>query len=196
MTTIVNDSLKRRRNKERIVDKHEEKDYVLNGKRVNRNVYELQCIYESTQMKSTKILPEFVERIRFMVVNEIKKATRQKYVDQNGELFNHVLEELLYKIVPKYDKATRKLITKYKPDKANLGTYIMRTCYWATRNYSNHESWCESMTCCGDFMEDYSEVAEHPRDIELRDLKFISGFDVSNTYVPLIQSILQGESDE
>lgn len=195
LSVVVNDSLKRKKNKERIVDKHEAKDYELCGKRVNRNVYELQCIYESTQMKSTAVLPEFVERIRFMVVNEIKKATRQKYVDQNGELFNHVLEELLSKIVPKYDKDSKKLVTKYNPDKANLGTYIMRTCYWSTRNWNSYENWCEQMTCCGDFMEDYSQVAEEPKQLELKDLKFICNFNISNTYVPLVQSILQGEED-
>lgn len=193
---IVNDSLERKRRKERIVDKHESRDYVLCGKKVNRNVYELQRIYETTQMKSTKILPEFVERIRFMVVNEIKKATRQRYVDQNGELFNHVLEELMSKIVPRYDEKSKQFTTKYDPAKANLGTYIMRTCYWATRNWHNHEAWCEEMTCCGDFMEDYSQVAENPKDIELGELKFISSFDVSNTYVPLIQDLLQGARDE
>ena len=195
MTKIVNDSLERKRRKERIVDKHDDKEYELHGKKVNRNVYELQRIYESTQMKSTKVLPEFVERIRFMVVNEIKKATRQKYVDQGSELFNHVLEELLGKIVPKYDKSTRKLVTKYDVTKANLGTYIMRTCYWCTRNYHNHEAWCEEMTGCGDFMEDYSQVAEKPRELELGELKFISNFDVGNTYIPMIQSILQGDGD-
>lgn len=189
---IVNDSLERKRRKERIVDKHEDKVYTLCGKKVNRNVYELQQIYETTQMKSTKVLPEFVERIRFMVVNEIKKATRQKYVDQGGELFNHVLEELLSKIIPKYNEKTKQLTTKYDPTKANLGTYIMRTCYWSTRNWHSNEAWCEEMTCCGDFMEDYSEVAESPKDVELGELKFISSFDVSNTYVPLIQDLLQG----
>lgn len=190
---IVNDSLKKKKNKERIVEKCDSADYLLHGKRVNRNVYELQMIYESTQMKSTKVLPEFVERIRFMIVNEIKKATRQKFVDQSGELFNSVLEGLLSKIVPKLDEKTGEYTIRYNPDKANLGTYIMRTCYWATRNWHNNEAWHEEMTCCGDFMEDYSKIADKPRDADLGEFKYICSYSQDDNYIPLVQKILEGD---
>lgn len=190
---IINDSLKRKKNKERIVEKCETADYFLNGKRVNKNVYELQMIYESTQMKSTKILPEFVERIRFMVVNEIKKATKQKFVDQSGELFNSVLESLLSKIVPKNVEGNLKI--QYNPEKANLGTYIMRTCYWGTRNWHNNEKYHEDMTSCGDFMEDYSKVADKPKDIDLGELKFITDYDIDDSYIPMVQKLIQGEEN-
>lgn len=192
---IVNDSLEKKKRKERIVEKCDSADYFLNGKRVNKNVYELQMIYESTQMKSTKILPEFVERIRFMVVNEVKKATKKKFVDQSGELFNCVLESLLSKIVPKYDSLGN-LKTQYNPEKANLGTYIMRTCYWGTRNWHTNEKYHEDMTNCSDFMEDYSKVADAPRLVELGNFKFITHFDVDDPYIPLVQKLLQGDVND
>lgn len=194
--TVTNPLAKKRRKGERVVEVATEKDYLLNGKRVNKNVYELQQIYEATQYKTDKVLPEFVERIRFMVVRAILKATYKKSVDQNGELFNYVLEHLLDRIVPKYNPATKSLQTKYNKEKTNLGNYILVTCYWSVRAYQDNESYNESLVSCGDFMEDYSEVSEPPKFNDLSQLKFISKFDDSNTYVPLIQNILRGETIE
>lgn len=187
---------RKRRRRERIIEVATEKDYILKGKRVNKNVYELQQIYETTQMLTPKVLPEFLERIRFMVVNEIRKASYSKSVDQNGEMFNFVLEKLLDKIIPKVDPITKQLTLKYKPEKANLGSYIMVTCYWSVREYQNTEKYYEGLVCCGDFMEDYSEVAEAPKIHDIKNLKFISSFDQNNIYVPLIQDILRGEALE
>lgn len=187
---------RKRRRGERIVEVATERDYILNGKKVNKNVYELQQIYESTQMLTDKVLPEFLERIRFMVVNAIRKASYARSIDQNGELFNFVLEHLLSKIVPKRDPQTGKLTMKYKPEKANLGSYILVTCYWSVREYQDSERYCESLVSCSDFLEDYSEVAETPKATDLKNLKFISSFDQTNTYVPIIQDIIRGEAIE
>lgn len=194
---IKNDSLERKRRKKRIVDEHTSRDYYLNGKRVNRNVYELQKIYEDTQAKTTKILPEFLERIRFMIVRGIKKQTREKYVDQSGELFNHVLMDILRKIVPTVDPETKKLVTRYDPNKANLGACILNTCQWSVRNFQGNEDYHESLLRCGEFFEDYNEVAEEPKDIEIGNMKFISSYGEDNSYVPLVQSMLgDAESEE
>lgn len=180
----------------RVVEVHTEKNYYVCGKKTNKNVWELQQLYESTQAKTTKILPEFIERIRYMVVKGITKATFSKSVDQNGELFNFVLEELINKIVPKVDPKTKKLVTKYDKTKTNLGNYILNSCYWSVVQYQNDETWYEGLVSCGDFMEDYEKVSEKPIETELGQLKFISSYESGNSYIPLIQEILQGESSD
>ena len=131
-----------------------------------------------------------------MVVRAILKATYKKSVDQNGELFNYVLEHLLDRIVPKIDPVSKELKTKYNKEKTNLGNYILVTCYWSVRAYQDNESYNEGLVSCGDFMEDYSEVSEQAKIDELSQLKFISKFDEANTYVPVIQNILRGETIE
>lgn len=193
---MQNTLAKKRRRGERVVEVATERDYVLNGKKVNKNVYELQQIYESTQMQTTKIIPEFLERIRFMVVKGICKSTYTRSVDQNGELFNYVLERLLDRIVPKYDPITKTLVTKYKPQKANLGNYILTTCFWSVRDYQGYEKECEGLVSCGEFMEDYSEVSEDFKDSDITQFKFISQAPQTDAYVPLIQKILKGGQDE
>lgn len=187
---ITNDSLAKKKKGERIVEEHTEKEYYVCGKKTNRNVWELQQIYESTQAKTTEVLPEFVERIRFMVVQGIRKATYAKSIDQNGEMFNVVMEELLNKIVPKLDPKTNQLTTRYNKDKTNLGAYILNSCYWSVVAYQNGESFCESQVSCGDFMEDYEKVSEKPIEHEVSQLKFISGYDSGNSYLEIIQSLL------
>lgn len=196
MTEIKNDALERKRKKQRIVETHTERDYYLNGKRVNKNVYELQKLYESTQAKSTKVLPEFVERIRFMVVNGICKASYTKSVDQQGELFNYVLETLLSKIVPKRNKQTKKLETKYKPERANLGAYILNSCYWSVIAFQGDQSWNESLLGCSEYLEDYDLASETDSLDDLGKFKFIKNYEASNSYLPLIQQILEGSSNE
>lgn len=193
---IENDALERKKRGKRIVDEHTEKDYILNGKKVNKNVWELQQLYESTQAKTTKVLPEFLERIRFMVVKGILKASFNQQVDQKGELFNYVLEDLLKKIVPTKDESTGNLTTKYDSNKANLGSYILNSCYWSVIGYKNKESHYESLVSCGDFMEDYEKVAEEPIDTELDQFKFISSYSESDTYVPVVQKILEGSAND
>lgn len=193
---IKNDALEKRRRKERIVESHTEKDYYVCGKKTNKNVWELQQIYETTQAKSTKLLPEFLERIRFLLVKGICKATYSRTCDQNGELFNYVLEIIIDKIVPTVDPKTKKLVTKYKKSKTNLGNYILNTCYWAVRSFNDTESWFEQQVSCGEFMEDYSEVSEKPKTQEIDELKFISEFDENNTFIPLIQKVLRGDKQE
>lgn len=193
----MQDTLARKRRRgERVVEVATERDYVLNGKKVNKNVYELQQIYESTQMQTTKIIPEFLERIRFMVVKGICKSAYTRSVDQNGEMFNYVLERLLDRIVPKYDPITKTLVTKYKPQKANLGNYILTTCFWSVRDYQGYEKECESLVSCGEFMEDYSEASEDFKASDITQFKFISQAPVTDPYVPLVQKILKGGQDE
>lgn len=189
---IKNDALERKRRGQRIVDECIEKDYILRGKKVNKNVWELQQLYESTQAKTTKVLPEFLERIRFLVVRGITKATFDNQVDQKGELFNYVLEDLLRKIIPTKNEETGELITKYKKDKANLGSYILNSCYWSVISYKNKESYCESLVSCGDFMEDYEKVSEVTKDTDLDQFKFISSYSETDTYIPIVKNILEG----
>ena len=196
MTPTTNTLARKRRKGERVVEVATERDYFLNGKKVNKNVYELQQIYESTQMNTTKINPEFLERIRFMVVNAICKASYSKSVDQNGELFNYVLERLLDKIIPKLDPKTNTLTLKYKPEKANLGSYILVTCYWSVREFQGYEKYCESLISCSDFMEDYSEASEAPKKIDFDNFKFITSFDARNLDIPIIQKILDGAIED
>ena len=186
---IKNDSLKKKRRGERIVEEHTEKEYYVCGKKTNRNVWELQQIYESTQAKTTEVLPEFVERIRFMVVQGIRKATYAKSVDQNGEMFNVVMEDLLNKIVPKLDPKTKELKTRYNKDKTNLGAYILNSCYWSVVAYQNGESFYEGLVSCGDFMEDYEKVSEKPIEHEVEQLKFISSYEPGNSYISIIQNL-------
>lgn len=186
----------RRKRGERVVEVHTEKDYIVCGKKTNKNVWDLQNIYESTQAKTTKVLPEFVERIRFMVVRAICKATYTSSVDQKGELFNYVLENLLSKIVPTIDPNTKQLVTKYKREKANLGNYINTTCYWSVIAYQNGEQWHESLVSCSDFMEDYEKASETPIETDLGQLKLISEYEQDDTYVPMIQRILEGTYSE
>lgn len=193
---ITNDALERKRKKKRIVEEHTEKEYYVCGKKTNKNVYELQMLYESTQAKTTKVLPEFLERIRFMIVKGICKATYSKTVDQQGELFNHTVETILNKIVPKRDPVTKKLVTKYDSTKTNLGAYILNACYWSVVAFQNNESWCESLLSCSDYLEDYDEASEQPILAELGQLKFIKNFEQSNSYVPFIQSLLEGDKYE
>lgn len=195
MKSVSNPLARKRRKGERVVEVATEKDYILNGKRVNKNVYDLQQIYLSTQYKTNKVIPEFVERIRFMVVRAILKATYKKSVDQNGELFNYVLEHLLDRIVPKYDPATNSLVTKYNPNKANLGSYILVTCYWSVRSYQDSESYYEGLVSSSDYLEDYSEAAEAPKNPDIGQLKFISSYNQTNEYIPIIQSILEGTTN-
>ena len=195
MKPVSNPLARKRRKGERVVEEHTERDYCLYGKKVNKNVYDLQMIYESTQALSTTVIPEFVERIRFMVVRAILKATYKKSVDQNGELFNYVLENLLGKIVPKIDPETGKLVTKYNKEKTNLGNYILVSCYWSVRDYQGRESWCESLVSSSDYLEDYSEAAEAPKNPDIGQLKFISSYNQTNEYVPIIQSILEGTAN-
>lgn len=190
---IKNDALSRRKNKQRIVEEHTEKEYYVCGKKTNKNVYELQQIYESTQAKTTKILPEFIERIRFMIVKGILKATYKKRVDQTGELFHYVLDDIISKIVPTVDPSTKQLVTKYKKEKANLGAYILNQCYWAVVSYNDTKQWFDNQLSCSDFLEDYSKVSDKPINHEIGGFKFISKYEEGNTYVPLIQAILQGE---
>lgn len=195
MKPVSNPLARKRRKGERVVEEHTERDYYLYGKKVNKNVYDLQMIYESTQALSTTVIPEFVERIRFMVVRAILKATYKKSVDQNGELFNYVLENLLGKIVPKIDPETGKLVTKYNKEKTNLGNYILVSCYWSVRDYQGNESWCESLVSSSDYLEDYSEAAEAPKNPDIGQLKFISSYSQTNEYIPIIQSILEGTTN-
>lgn len=195
-TEITNDALERKRKKKRIVEEHTEKEYYVCGKKTNKNVYELQMLYESTQAKTTKVLSEFLERIRFMIVKGICKATYSKTVDQQGELFNHTVETILNKIVPKRDPVTKKLVTKYDSTKTNLGAYILNACYWSVVAFQNNESWCESLLSCSDYLEDYDEASEQPILAELGQLKFIKNFEQSNSYVPFIQSLLEGDKYE
>lgn len=187
---------KKQKNGERIVDECKDKVYMVCGKRTNKNVWELQQLYESTQAKTPKVLPEFFERIRYMIVKGILKATYSNQVDQESELFHHVVETILNKIIPKVDKKTGKLVSKYHSSKANLGACILNTCYWSVRAYQGQEQWCESFLNCSDFLEDYDEVSTKSTDVELGQLKFISDYEASNTYVPIIQDILQGDSSE
>lgn len=195
MKPVSNPLARKRRKGERVVEEHTERDYYLYGKKVNKNVYDLQMIYESTQALSTTVIPEFVERIRFMVVRAILKATYKKSVDQNGELFNYVLENLLGKIVPTVDPETGQLVTKYNKEKTNLGNYILVSCYWSVRDYQGHESWCESLVSSSDYLEDYSEAAEAPKNPDIGQLKFISSYSQSNEYIPIVQSILEGTTN-
>lgn len=192
---IVNDALTRRKRKQRIVEEHTDKTYYVCGKKTNKNVYELQQLYETTQAKTTKVLPEFLERIRFMIVKGICKATYSNSVDQNGELFNFVVEQLLNKIIPKKDEHGN-LVTKYKSSKANLGAYILNSCYWSVIAYQNNEQWCESLVSCSDFMEDYEKASEMPKELTLGRLKFISSYSETSSYIPIIQDILQGDEDD
>jgi hypothetical protein len=181
---------------QRVVEVHTEKDYYVCGKKTNKNVWELQQLYENTQAKTTKILPEFIERIRFMVVKGICKATYSKTVDQEGELFNTVLEELINKIVPKVDPVTKKLVTKYDKTKTNLGNYILNSCYWSVVQYQNDEEWFEGLVSCGDFMEDYEKASIGAVETEIGQLKLICNYEPGNTYIPLIQSIMQKENSD
>lgn len=195
-TEVKNDALERKRKKRRIVEEHTEKEYYVCGKKTNKNVYELQMLYEATQAKTTEVLPEFLERIRFMIVKGICKATYSKSVDQNGELFNHVVETILNKIVPKRDPKTKKLITKYDSTKTNLGAYILNACYWSVLAFQNNENWCESLLSCSDYLEDYDEASEQPFLSDLGQLKFITNYEPSNGYIPLIQRLLEGAQSE
>ena len=193
---IKNDALERRRRKQRIVEQHTEKEYYCCGKKVNKNVWELQQIYESTQAKTTQVLPEFLERIRYMIVNGIRKATFSKSVDQNGELFSHVMETLLSKIVPKVDPETKQLTTVYDRTKNNIGGYILTTCYWSVIDWQKADTWNKSLLSCSEFLEDYDKASEKQISPELTQLKFIKNFDEGNTYVPVIQQLLQGGDNE
>ena len=195
-TEIKNDALERKRKKKRIVEEHTEKEYYVCGKKTNKNVYELQMLYETTQAKTTKVLPEFLERIRYLIVKGICKTTYSKSVDQQGELFNHTVETVLNKIVPKRDPITKKLVAKYDSTKTNLGAYILNACYWSVVAFQNNESWCESLLSCSDYLEDCDEASEQPILAELGQLKFIKNFEQSNSYVPFIQSLLEGDKYE
>lgn len=195
MTTTMTNPIKKRRKGERVVEVHTEKDYYVCGKKTNKNVWELQQLYESTQAKTTKILPDFLERIRFMIVKGICKATYSKSVDQAGDLFHYVLEDLVNKIVPKVDPETKKLVTKYDRTKTNLGAYILNSCYWSVVQYQNRESWCESLVACSDFMEDYEKVSEMPIETEIGQFKLISSYEAGNEYISLIQELLEGTSN-
>ena len=187
---------RKRRRGERVVEQHTKKDYYCCGKKVNKNVYELQQLYETTQAKTTKILPEFIERIRFLVVRGILKATFAKQVDQNGELFSYVLEELLNKIVPKLNTETKKLTTKYDSTKANLGAYILNSCYWSVMAYNERKKQNDALLSCSDFMEDYQKVSEQSREFSTGQLKLIQNYEIGNSIVPLIQQLLERTVDD
>lgn len=191
---IKNDALERKRKKQRIVEECTEKDFYCCGKKVNKNVWELQQLYKSTQAKTTKVLPEFVERIRFMVVKGICKATRSNQVDQNGELFNVVLEALLNKIVPKFDSKTNTYITKYDSTKANLGAYILNSCYWSVVTYQNGESWYKSLLSSSEYLENYDEASEMPKTQDVEQFKLIKNYDENDELLTAIQKILRGDS--
>lgn len=186
--------IRKQRRGERIVEEHTDKKYIVCGKYTNKNVWELQQLYEKTQAKTTKVLPEFFERIRYMIVRGIIKATYNSQVDQNGELFNYVVESLLNKIIPTKDPKTKKLTTKYDNTKTNLGAYILNSCYWSVRAYQNNEKENESSLSCAEFLEDYDEASYNPIEVDVGEMKLISSYESSNTYVPLVQSILQGDS--
>lgn len=192
---IVNDALERKRKGERVVDNCTEKDYICCGKKVNKNVWELQQLYETTQAKTTKVLPEFFERIRFMIVKGITKANFSGIINQQGELFNYVVEDLLRKIVPTIDPITHKLKTKYDKTKTNVGAYILNSCYWSVIAYQTREKHHESLVSCGDFMEDYEKVSDAPQDIDISQLKLISSYDQTNSYMPIIREVLKGDED-
>lgn len=195
-TPIKNDALEKKKRKQRIVETATEQNYYVCGKRTNKNVWELQQLYETTQAKTTKLLPEFMERIRFMVLTGIRKASYSKSIDQNGEMFNYVLYNLFRKIIPTKDPNTGELVTIYKPTKTNLGAYILNSCYWSVLQYQNGEKWHESLLSCSDFMEDYEKASTEPLEFETDDLKFISRYDETANYVPIVQQIVKGASND
>lgn len=196
MTPTLEETKTRKRNKQRIVEEHTDKEFWVCGHKTNRNVWELQQLYENYQMKSTKLIPEFFERIKFLIISGILRASFSKSVDQNGELFNYVVESLMRKIIPYKDPKTGKLTTRYDYTKTNLGAYILNSCYWSVREFTSGESWHESLLSASDYLEDTERASFAPTQPEIGHLKMIVDFEQTNKYVPVIQDILQGAESE
>jgi hypothetical protein len=113
----------------RTVEKHSKKDYNILGKPVNKNVYDLQILYETKQMNNTNVLPEFVEKLWFFVVRGLQKETRNNQIDTKGDLWNYVWENLLHKLIPTYTVKSKQytydIIFPFWPESVDKQFYLL-----------------------------------------------------------------------
>lgn len=190
----MDNTISKKTKKDRVVEKDSEKIFFCCGKKTNKNVYELQKLYESTQYLTPKVIPEFFERIKFMIVNGICRATWNHQCLQDSELFNYVVESVLAKIVPKYDSKTNSYKTQYDITKTNIGAYILNSCYWATREYVSKESSSQTMLNYSEFLEDYDKVSKDFVFTEINMFKLIYKYDFRDELAVTAQKILLGRT--